>query len=211
MGLFGTSKKEWRNIYSKFENGNYDKVDYEILVEKLEKEDYINDDDAYYAIRAFLITISNVEVVDKVFADAERKDKYAYGYDPGKLQRFVSAWTVEEMLDKNNVFRAVINNKTFTKKGSTLMFLENKIYEFYVRGAYGLESARDEESVIFHGDLFDKDEEDIKKIIDYDLMLKDKYPDQRKEVLKYTESNGYVGVKSVEEIEAKMKEIGIAF
>ena len=211
MGLFGSNKKEWRSKYLQFENGNYEQFDYQYLIEKIKEDNFINDDDAYYAIRAFLIMISNVEVVNKAFADDDRKALAIFGHNPGALQRLISAWTVDEMLDENNVFRAVINNKTFAKKGNNLLFPEHKIYEFYVRGIYDLESARDEESVIFCTNLYDKDEEDARKIIEYDLLLKNKYPEHRKETLLYTDSNGYVGVKSLEDIEIKMKELGIEF
>lgn len=212
MGLFGSNKNKRREEYLAIENGNYHPFDYEYLKEKISENNFIDDDDAYYGIRAFLITISNVDVVNAVFADAERKEKWRFGFEPGKLQKLTNAWTLEEMMNEDNVFRAVINNKTFIKKGELLMMTGHKIYEYYVQGLYGLESARDEESVIFNSSLYSEKENDAEKIIRYDLLLKEKYPQYRKEVLYYVDKgNGALGVNKVEIIEEKMKELGIDF
>lgn len=229
MGLFSDPKKKniekYRNKYISFENGDYTNDDYDSLLYDMQNDMFDNDYDKYYAARAFMMTIVSSKVVNEAFADGEMDNLCSFmRFKPlNDLHDFiVNAWTLQDATNPDDVFIAVIKNRSFIKQFGTWCceanYFDKGIYHAYVWKFYDLESANDEESVIFNRFLYENDDDTVELIIKYDVMLKNEKPEYRKEILYYDEEFEYDGkkfteikVKPIEEIEKKMTDLGIGF
>lgn len=198
MGLFGKKDRRAEYIakYKKYEKRDCTDEEYYQFIDKVRKT--VNGaypEESRYILSAFITSISNTFVC------------FLLELSFGSLKGLLEAWCVDEALKPNNVFRRIINNSRFVEEHDRHFY--DGIYESYVQCLFDEELADDNHSVIYNTTLYRFEYPTIKKICDYDYMLKQKHPEYRMKVLYSDENNENSFVRELYEIESKMKEFNI--
>lgn len=228
MGLFGKkdNEDEIKQKYLKFENQNYSEEDYSELLDTVREyhsrnsfRDFYGKDDrlnGYYALRAFFVTVSSKDIVDNIFGcryDGKSEDSVIHETSLNEISR---AWGIKYALQPNDRFRLAINNKSFrnfkiSKYPDDYYDGLIKIFNAYDHGVFDETDAQDEESVIFNRSFYRFSEEDLKQINRYDTILRENYPQLRKDIMYIKKSDGTLTVRDCYMIETEMEKNGIDY
>lgn len=133
----------------------------------------------YSIFKNFIINIANEEIADFILPKNDTLLVAGFG-------KLLDAWKAHEAIKKDNVFRVAMNNKSFknlARNGKFDVYDYGDFYNGYSNDIYGLDEAKDEESVIFNRDLWiGKDDSEITRYIEIDNQLKND-PEKRKKIL----------------------------
>lgn len=186
MGLFDKLKAASSGLPSDFieryKTADLSLEENEDLVSQLEyRIKYpLNEKGANYSIfKNFITNISNEDVANYILPSND-------SIPVSQCAKLLSFWTVKDASKKDNVFRAVLNNRSFKNlsfDGKFSIYDYEGIYNGYCNDLYGLEEANDENSVIYNRKLWSpSNEPNVERYIEIDNQLRND-PEKRKKIL----------------------------